>query len=95
MGDNKVISEANLFSGAFPQETGLSPAQFNIYLTDFPYLETIEVVGCKGPITKAEFWEALKLVGRDKTPETDGLPLGAVLEAVTCVWSSNRTLTIG
>lgn len=62
-----------LLSGSFYQGAHLCPAQFDTYLADFPHLEAAEAAGCKGPITESEIWEALKLVGRDKTLGLDGL----------------------
>ena len=56
------------------REPGLSSAQFDAYLADFPRLEATEAAGCEGPITEVEIRQALRTVGTDKTPGIDGLP---------------------
>ncbi|CAE1328542.1 unnamed protein product [Acanthosepion pharaonis] len=62
------------FQDLFTREPGLSSAQFDAYLANFPCLSAAEVARCEGPITESEIWEALKQVGLDKSPGLDGLP---------------------
>lgn len=62
---------AGICEDHFTREPGLSLAQFDVYLADFPYLEA---AGCESPITESEIWETMELVGRGKTPGLDGLP---------------------
>ncbi|CAE1178594.1 unnamed protein product [Acanthosepion pharaonis] len=62
------------FQDLFTREPGLSSAQFDAYLADFPCLEAAEAARCEGPITESEIWDALKQVGLDKSPGLDGLP---------------------
>ena len=62
------------FQDLFTREPGLSSAQFDTYLADFPCLEATESAGCEGHITEAEIREAISNVGTEKTPGIDGLP---------------------
>ena len=62
------------FLKLFTREPGLSSAQFDTYLADFPRLSATEAAGCEGRIKEEEIREALKSVGLDKSPRIDGLP---------------------
>ena len=55
----------------FTREPGLSSAQFNTYLADFPHLSATEAAGCEGCIKDDEIREVLKL---DKSLRIDSLP---------------------
>lgn len=59
------------FRDLFNREPRLIPAQFDVYLADFPRLEA---AGCEGSVTESEIREALKLVVRNKTQGLDSLP---------------------
>jgi len=73
---NKDICKefCDYYQKLFTREPGLSSAQFDTYLADFPRLEDTEAAGCEGRITEEEIWQALKSVGLEKTPGIDGLP---------------------
>ena len=58
----------------FTREPGLSSAQFDTYLADFPRLSATEAAGCEGCIKEEEIRVALRSVGLDKSPGIDGLP---------------------
>ena len=62
------------YQDLFTREPGLSSSQFDTYLADFPRLTETEAAGCEGRITEDEVREALKTVGKNKTPGIDGLP---------------------
>ena len=63
------------FLKLFTREPGLSSAQFDTYLADFPRLSATEAAGCEGRIKEEEeIREALKSVGLEKSPGIDGLP---------------------
>ena len=62
------------FLKLFTREPGLSSAQFDTYLPDFPRLSATEAAGCERRITEDEAREALKSVGLGKSPGIDGLP---------------------
>ena len=62
------------FLKLFTREPGLSSAQFDTYLADFPRLSATEAAGCEGRIKEEEIREALKSVRLDKSPRIDGLP---------------------
>ena len=62
------------FLKLFTREPGLSSAQFDTYLADFPCLSATEAAGCEGRIKEEEIREALKSVELDKSPGIDGLP---------------------
>ena len=62
------------FLKLFTREPGLSSAQFDTYLADFPCLSVTEAAGCEGCITEDEVRRAMKSVGLDKSPGIDGLP---------------------
>lgn len=51
----------------FTWQTDLKTAHSDTYLSEFLRFHTAP---CDGPITESEIWEALKLVVRDKTPES-------------------------
>lgn len=72
---NEGICEAfrDILSGAFHQGAGLSPAQFDAYLAEFPCLEAAVASRCVGPISESEIWEAMKQVCLDKSPGLGGL----------------------
>ena len=48
------------YQDLFTRSPGLSSAQFDAYLADFPRLEETEAAGCEGPITQDEIRLALK-----------------------------------
>ena len=62
------------FLKLFTREPGLSSAQFDTYLANFPCLSATEAAGCEGCITEDEVWKAMKSVGLDKSPGINGLP---------------------
>ena len=62
------------FLKLFTREPGLSSAQFDTYLANFPRLSATEVAGCEGRIEEEEIRESLKSVGLEKSPGIDGLP---------------------
>ena len=47
--------------------------EFNRYLA-FPYVQEVEVAGCKGLVTECEVCNVLKQVSLNKSPGLDGLP---------------------
>ncbi len=55
------------FLKLFTREPGLSSAQFDTYLADFPRLSATEAAGCEGRIKEEEIRDALKSVGLDNT----------------------------
>ena len=73
---NEVICREfrQYFLKLFTMEPGLSSAQFDTYLANFPCLSATEAAGCEGRIKKEEIREALMSVGLDKSPGIDGLP---------------------
>ena len=62
------------FLKLFTRKPGLSSAQFDTYLANFPRLSATEVAGCEGHIKEDEIQEALKSVGLDKSLGINGLP---------------------
>ena len=63
------------FLKLFTREPGLSSAQFDAYLADFPRLSATEAAGCEGLIKEEEIRAALKSVGLDKSPELMVCPM--------------------
>ena len=86
-GQHRTTNEAicgefrQYFLKLFTREPGLSSAQFDAYLADFPRLSATEAAGCERRIKEEEIRDALKSVGLDKSPGIDGLPY----EAYTCL----------
>ena len=68
------------FQELFTREPGLSTAQFDAYLSDFPRLEAAEADRCEGPITEDEVWRALSNAGTEKAPGIDGIPYEVYLK---------------
>ena len=83
------------FLKLFTREPGLSSAQFDTYLADFPRLSATEAAGCEGRIKEEEeIREALKSVGLEKSPGIDGLPYEVYLGCRTCLspcWQPSMT----
>ena len=78
------------FLKLFTREPGLSSAQFDTYLADFPRLSATEAAGCEGRIKEEEIRDALKSVGRNKSPGIDGLPYEVFLRLSPC-WQPSIT----
>ena len=57
-------------------ELGLSSAQSNAYLADFPHLKATEAGGYEGSIMEDKIRQVLKSIGTDKTLGIDSLPFG-------------------
>lgn len=81
------ICEAFLyyFQALFTREPSLNRIQFDAYLTDFPRLEAAETAKSKCTITGSEICETLKLFGRVKLRDLDGLPYDLYLRQ-SCVF---------
>ena len=88
-GQHRTTNEAickefrQYFMKLFTREPGLSSAQFDTYLADFPRLSATEAAECGGCITEDEVQKAMKSIGLDKSPGIDGPQ--SVLEVVTHV----------
>ena len=58
----------------FTKKPSLCEQEFRSYLADFPRLGSVEAASCEGEIRESEVLNALKQVGRNKSPGLDGLP---------------------
>ena len=81
-GQRRITNEAickefrQYFLKLFTREPGLSSAQFDTYLADFPCLSATKAAGCEGLIKE----EALKSAELDKSPGINGLPYEVYLK---------------